>query len=107
MHSTNSWYTVYAVPVTRSIGFSLNHPFTPVVPYNALFHKSVTMHLASEVSTRLPFIIGLYGNDTLPNELHFEGEDIKRTGAFKENGYYTFIVFAFANKKVISCITDG
>ncbi|XP_019864439.1 PREDICTED: uncharacterized protein LOC109593776 [Amphimedon queenslandica] len=94
-----SHYTVYAVPVTRSSGSSLNHPFTPVVPYNALMHKSVTMHLASEVSTRLPFMIGLYGNETLPNELYFEGEDIKRTGAFKENEYYTFIVFAFTKIK--------
>lgn len=99
-----SHYIVYAVPVSRPKNSPLSHPFSPSVPYNKLLQKSVTEHLVSSVSSKIPFILGRYNHNSLPEDIHFTGSDIKTEGAFKQDTHYSFVVFVFSSQKVANGI---
>lgn len=94
---TCSHYIVYAVPVARPIESPRSAPFVPTVPYTHLFSKSVSLHLASIVSTIVPFIAGQYKHNTLPDKLFFN-----KTRALKPKANYVFIVVAFTDTQEVS-----
>jgi hypothetical protein len=88
-----SGYEVYAVPVFHSSNTSPSAGMTPKVSYNQLVSKAISPHLASSASQPLPFVLGKYEWDQLPEKLNFDGSLHKF--AFKEKTYYRFVVAAF------------
>ena len=94
----SSHYVVYAVPVTRGRRAATTIPYTPIVPVGKLIRKAVSAHLASTVTDKLPFIVGTYEAQKLPEKLLFDGSS--ESLDFKPDTHYAFVVAAFTETKV-------
>ena len=77
-------------------------PYTPTVAIKELMTKAVSAHLASTVSDKLPFIVGTYEADKLPEKLSFDGS--LQTLDFKPDTHYAFVVACFTKTKVCRMI---
>lgn len=76
-------------------------PFIPIIPLDKLLSKAVTAHLASTVTDRLPFVLGMFDSYNLPKKLTFDGR--ANYLEFKPDTYYAFVTAAFTYAKVIAC----
>ena len=96
-YTTHSYYKVFAVPVRKGEGQPDKVVYTPKVPLKDLPSHAISFHLASKVSEPIPFVIGQYNADYLPEKLTLGGRWMK---AFKPEVYYSIVVFAFTKTAV-------
>ena len=97
---SSSHYKVFAVPVFKPEGEPRSAPFSPKTPITQLLSHAVTAHLVSEVDEPIPFIVGEYDAEGLPEMLTFDGHWMRR--AFKTDTHYSIVVAVFTKTEVRS-----
>ena len=91
------------MPVRKEEGQPDKAAYTPTVPVEQIPSHAISFHLVSEVSDPIPFIIGQYSADALPESLTLDGRWMK---AFKSEIYYSIVVSAFT-KTAVSFLSES
>ena len=89
---------MFAVPVHKSKDQSRSMPYEPQVPINQLLSHSVSPHLVAKVADPIPFVIGKYEANSLPETLDFDEQWLRK--AFKPKTHYSVVVAAFTKTEV-------